>query len=169
MNMSKLIIQIRIVYQYLGALMKEHNASDPNSAPLFMVTIPPIYWVINDSPMWLTMRRTSTANVNLWDNQTPSSPWNQYGGVALGRPTLFWNHCHLSPLPLPLVNCQNMADVRNVKQNQAFPMATLPGIPLEASVPVTYCWCDWKRRNGRLPGQAKCQLMKCFGFCTRLQ
>ncbi len=47
------------------------------------------------------------------------------------------SNCYLSHLPLALVNCQNMADVRNVKQTKALPLATLPGIPLEASVPVT--------------------------------
>lgn len=47
--------------------------------------------------------------------------------------------CYLSHLPLVVVNCQNMADVRNIKQTKALPLVTLTGIPLEASVPVTCC------------------------------
>lgn len=48
-------------------------------------------------------------------------------------------NCYLSHLSLAVVSCQNMADVRNVKQTEALPLATLPGFPLEASVPVTCC------------------------------
>lgn len=48
-------------------------------------------------------------------------------------------NCYLSHLSLSVVNCQNMTDVRNVKQAKALPLATLPGILLEASVPVTCC------------------------------
>lgn len=49
------------------------------------------------------------------------------------------SNCYLSHLPLAVVNCQNMADVRNVNQIKALLLATLPGFPLEASVPVTCC------------------------------
>lgn len=49
--------------------------------------------------------------------------------LCFGIPRSYSSH-----LPLAVVNCYNMADFRNVKQLDL----TLPGIPLEASVAVTY-------------------------------
>lgn len=47
------------------------------------------------------------------------------------------SNCYLSFLPLVVVDLQNMADVCNVKQTNALSLATLPGMPLKTSVPVT--------------------------------
>lgn len=64
----------------------------------------------------------------------PAEVWLWVDPLCFGIP----NH-YLSHLPLAVVNCQNIADIRNVKQTKALLLGNLPGISLEASVPVTCC------------------------------
>ena len=76
----------------------------------------------------------------------PTEEWLRVDPLCFGIQNRYLSH-----LPLAVVNCQNIADIRNVKQTEA----NLPGISLEASVPVACCWCDGQRRNGQLPGYYK--------------
>lgn len=92
-----------------------------------------IFLVTNELPMRLKIRRTSGVdNIMKW----PSNWLRRDSGRcadAANRPALpSWYLCHLS---FVVINCQNMAGVRNANQTKT-PWSTLPGMLLFLSLAV---------------------------------